>query len=110
MNLDPKSVTIKIPQKAPHLVIIRSLDSSIITSKQQLYFLKKVAENDVEYLDKLYKEKPHVYWRLIYKLKKGGFIKGRGRPYRLTEKGKALLKIIPLVLKEEKAVKGESNA
>ena len=100
MNKDKLTgVSIRIPDKIPNMIFIKTDERTYATSELQLQFLKKIAENDVEYLDKFYKERPYLYWKLIHKLKKKGLIVGKGRPYRLTREGWKLLKAYSILLK-----------
>jgi len=79
-------------------ITVRIKDRTYYLSKTQAEFLLRIADSDTGFLDKMFSERRHAYYRTIFKLKRKGLIDGRGRPYRLTPEGEAVVRVLRLAL------------
>ena len=70
-------------------------EKTYILSKEQVEFLMRIAKGDLEYLDKMREEKESMFYRRVFKLRRKGLISPeRGFPYKLSEEGEKVVKVL----------------
>jgi len=75
---------------------------SYVLSREQAEFLIRLARRDIEYFDKMRRERASTFYRRIFKLRRKGLISlERGFPYRLSKEGERVVKILEKYLGDE---------